>query len=125
MQNVKQQRLQDLGRIVPAVEVEGLKAGERKRVFGVVEKEAVLAAACPAMQTFLQLANDVRKVRDRALGRLQHVHALDGIPQAAFFLEVETVPLSVALNQHAEEAEQELQVLFGLRQRERIDGEVA
>ena len=77
------------------------------------------------MQTLLQLANDVRKVRDRALGRLQHVHTLDGIPQAAFFLEVETVPLSVALNQHAEEAEQELQVLFRLRQRERIDGEVA
>ena len=125
MQNVKQQRLQDLGRIVPAVEVEGLKAGERKRVFGVVEEEAVLAAACPAMQAFLQLANDVRKVRDGALGRLQHVHALDGIPQAALFFEVQPVPLFVALDQHAEEAEEELQVFLGLRQRERIDGEVA
>src|SRR5208282_2611806 len=100
-------------------------AGERKRVLGIVEEESVLSAACPAMQTFLQLANDVRKVRDRALGRLQHVHALDGIPQPAFFLEVETVSLSVALNQHTEEAEQELQVLFRLWQRERIDSEIA
>ena len=66
----------------------------------------------------------LRKVRDRALGRLQHVHALDGIPQPAFFLEVEPVTLFVALDEHAEEAEKELQVFFGLRQRERIDGEV-
>src|SRR5208282_393561 len=124
VQNVKQQRFQDLGCIVPAVEVEGLKVGERQRVLGVVEEEAVLPAACPAVQAFLQLANDVRKVRDSALGRFQHVHALDGIPQPALFFEVQPVPLFVALDQYAEEAEQELQVLFCLRKRKRIDGEV-
>src|SRR6266849_5349375 len=124
VQNVKQQRFQDLGCIVPAVEVAGLKARERQRVLGVVEEEAVLATACPAMQAFLQFTNDVRKVRDGALGRLQHVHALDGIPQAALFFEVEPVTLLVPLNEHAEEAEEKLQVFLGLRKRERIDGEV-
>src|ERR1039458_8219542 len=125
VQNVKQQRFQDLGRIVPAVEVEGLKARERQRVLGVVEEEAVLAAACPAMQAFLQFANDVRKVRDGALGRLQHVHALDGIPQAALFLEVQPVPLFVAFDEYAEEAEEELEVFLALRKRKRIDREIA
>src|ERR1035437_4845192 len=125
VQNVKQQRFQNLRRIVPAVEVEGLKARERKRVLGVVEEEAVLAAACPAMQALLQLANDVRKVRDGALVRLQHVHALDGIPQAALFFEVQPVPLFVACDEYTEEAEEKLQVFFRLQQRERIDGEVA
>ncbi len=76
------------------------------------------------MQAFLQFANDVRKVRDGALGRLQHVHALDGIPQAALFFEVQPVPLFVAFDQHTEEAEEKLQVFLGLRKRERIDGEI-
>ncbi len=64
------------------------------------------------MQTLLQLADDVGEVGDGALLRLQHVHALDGIPQLALFLEVEPVTLSVAFDQHAEEAEEKLQVLF-------------
>jgi hypothetical protein len=63
------------------VEVEGLKAAERKRVLGVVEEKAVLSAARPAVQPFFQLADDVGEVRDGALVRLQHVHALDRIPQ--------------------------------------------
>jgi hypothetical protein len=98
------------------VEVERLKARERKRVLSVVKQEPVLPAAGPAVQAFLQLANDVAKVRDRALVRLQHVDALDRVPQPAFFFEVEPVTLFVALNEHAEEAEEKLQVLFGLRQ---------
>ena len=116
MQNVKQQRLQNFRRIIPAVEVEGLKAGERKRVLGVVKEESILSAASPAVQAFLQLADDVAEVRDGALVRLQHVHPLDRIPQPAFFFEVEPVALVVALNEHAEEAEEKLQVLFGLGQ---------
>ena len=124
MQNIKQQWFQDFRRIVPAVEIERLKAFERKRVLGVVEEEAVLSTAGPAVEAFFQLANDVPKVRDRALVRLQYVNALDRVPQSAFLLEVETVTLLVALNEHAEEAEEKLQVLFGLRQREGVDGEV-
>ena len=116
MQNVKQQRLQDIGRIAPAVEVEGLKARKRKRVLSVVEEEAVLSTLRPAMQPFLQLADDVGEVRDCALLRLQHVDALDGVPESAFLFEVEPVTLLVALNEHAEKAEEKLQVLFGLGQ---------
>ncbi len=40
-------------------------------------------------------------------------------------LKSEPVTLLVALDQHAEEAEEELQVLFARFKRERIDGEVA
>src|SRR5580704_8177135 len=125
MQNIKEQWFQDFGRIVPAVEIERLKVFERKRVLGVVEEEAVLSTACPAVEAFFQLSNDVSKVRDCALVRLQHVDALDRVPQSAFLFEVDTVKLLVTLNEHAEEAEEKLQVLFGLWQGERVDGEVA
>ena len=66
----------------------------------------------------------LHEVRDRALVRLQHVHALDRLPQPAFFFEVEPVTLFVALDEYTEEAEEKLQVLFGLRQGEGIDGEI-
>src|SRR6202795_2261715 len=49
VQNVKQQWFQDFRRIVPAVEIKCLKALERKRVLGVVEEEAVLSTAGPAV----------------------------------------------------------------------------
>jgi len=68
VQNVKQQRLQNVGRIAPAGEVEGLEAAERKRVLSVVEKESVLAAARPAVQALLQLADDVGEVGERSPG---------------------------------------------------------
>ena len=77
------------------------------------------------MQPLLQLADDIGEVRDRALVRLQYIHALDAIPQLPFFLEVEAIPLPVAFDQHAKERKQELQVLFCGRQRERVDREIA
>src|SRR6202163_2833226 len=124
MQNVKQEWFKDLRRIVPAVKVESLKAGERKRVLGVVKEKSVLPTARPTVQAFLQLADDVGEVRNRALVRFQHVNSLDCLPQAALFLEVEPVALLVTLDQHAEKAEEKLQILFGLLQGEWIDGEI-
>src|SRR5208282_3864791 len=56
VQNVKQKWFQDFRRIVPAVEVERLKAFERKRVLGIVEEEAVLSTAGPAVEPFFQLS---------------------------------------------------------------------
>src|SRR5580700_1298371 len=70
MQNVKQKRLKNFRRIIPAVEIERLKAFEGKRVLGVVEEEAVLSTAGPTVEAFFQLTNDVSKVRDCALVRL-------------------------------------------------------
>src|ERR1700676_5073891 len=124
VQNIKQQWFQDFRCIVPAVEIERLKAFERKRVLSVVKQKSVLSAAGPAVEAFFQLANDVAKVRDGALVRLQYVDALDRVPQSAFLLEVQPVTLLVTLNEYSEEAEEKLQVLFGLRQREGVDGEV-
>src|SRR6202167_1063460 len=124
MQHIKEQWFQNLGRVIPTVEVKRLKTGERKRVLSVVKQKSVLSAAGPAVQPFLQLAYDVPKIRNRALVRLQYVNALDRVPQSAFLLEVDPVTLLVTLNEHAEEAEEKLEVLFGLRQGERVDGEV-
>src|SRR5580692_4901707 len=124
VQNIKQQWFQDFRRIVPAVEIERLKAFERKRVRGVVKQKSVLSTAGPAVEAFFQLANDVAKVRDGALVRLQYVDPFNRVPKAAFLLEVQPVTLLVTLNEHAEKAEEKLQVLFGLRQREWVDGEV-
>src|SRR5208283_1981010 len=124
VQNIEQQWLQDFRRIVPAAEIERLKAFERERVLSVVKQKSVLSTAGPAVEAFLQLANDVPKIRNRALVRLQYVDALDRVPQSAFLLEIDPVTLLVTLHKHAEEAKEKLQVLFGLRQGERVDGEV-
>src|SRR5580700_5796242 len=124
VQNIKQQWFQDFRRIVPAVEIERLKAFERKRVLSVVKQKSVLSTAGPAVEAFFQLTNDVAKVRDGALVRLQYVNPFNRIPEAAFLLEVQPVTLLVTLNEDAEEAEEKLQVLLGLRQREGVDGEI-
>src|SRR5208282_2927132 len=124
MQNIKKQWFQNLGRVIPTVEVKRLKTGERKRVLSVVKQKSVLSTAGPAVEAFFQLANDISKIRNRTLVRLQDVDALDRIPQSAFLLEVDPVTLLVPLNEHAEETEEKLQVLFGLWQRERVNGEV-
>src|SRR5208283_1184546 len=63
-------------------------------------------------------------IRNRALVRLQYVDSLDRVPQSAFLLEVEPITLLITLNEHTEEAKKKLQVLFSLRQRERVDGEI-
>jgi hypothetical protein len=124
VQNVKQKWFEDFLRIIPTVEIERLKALERKRVLGVVEQEAVLSTAGPAVEAFFQLTDDVSKIRNSPLARLQYVDALDRVPQSALLLEVDPITLLVALNEDAEEAEEKLKVLFGLRQREGVDGEV-
>src|SRR5271169_6707860 len=49
VQGIKQQWLQNLRRIAPTMEVEGLKTGEGKRVLGVIEEESVLSPAGPAV----------------------------------------------------------------------------
>src|ERR1700739_2458309 len=125
MENVEEQGLQNIRRVSPACKVECLEAAERKRILGVVKQESVLAAARPALQAVLELADDVGEAGNRSLLRLQHVHAVDRVPQLALLAELEPVTLFVALDEHAEEAEQELHVLFAGIERERVDGEVA
>jgi hypothetical protein len=76
------------------------------------------------MQALFELAYDIGEVRERALLGVKNVHALNAIPQLALLLEVHSVALAVALNQHAEKGKEELQVFLGRFQRKRIDGEV-
>src|SRR5258708_14923877 len=106
VENVKQQRLQYIRSIAPTSKVEGLEMAERERVLGIIEEEAVLPAAGPAMQALFQFPDDVAEVGDGALLRFQHAHALDAIPQSAFLFEVKSIPLSIAFYQHAEEAKE-------------------
>ena len=54
VQDVEQQRLQHLGRIVPSVKVEGLEAAEAERVLDVVKQKAVLPGPRPAVQALFQ-----------------------------------------------------------------------
>jgi len=42
------------------------------------------------------------------------------MPQLALFLEVHAVTLIAALNEHAPEAEEKLEVVFGRRERKRM-----
>ena len=65
------------------------------------------------MQAFLQLPDDVHEAGNGALSRLQNINALDGVPELALLFEVKAVTLFGALDQHAKEAEEKLQILFG------------
>ena len=63
------------------MEIECLKSAEGKRVLDVVEDKAVLAGFGPSVQPLLQLTDDAAKIRNRPLLRLQHVNALDRLPE--------------------------------------------
>ncbi|MEI9978200.1 MAG: hypothetical protein WDN23_04240 [Edaphobacter sp.] len=65
MQNVKQQRLQDVGVISPAIEVEGLETGEGQRILCVVEEVAELSGLGPAVQPLSERADNGCEVRQR------------------------------------------------------------
>src|SRR5579863_6430689 len=97
VQNVKEQRLQDLRGVSPASEVKGLELAERERVFGVIEQEPVLPLPCPTMQPILQLAENVCKVRDRALFRFENVNAFDSVPELAFVPVIKSMPRIISL----------------------------
>ena len=125
VQHIEQQRLQHFRRIAPSLEVEGLEVAERERVLGVVEEESILACAGPAVQPVLQLADDVGEIRDGALaGSSMYMRSM-AFQSFCLFFEVQPVTLVAAFDQHAEEAEQELQILRRRGKRKRIDGEIA
>jgi len=85
----------------------------------------VLAAARPTLQAVLQFSDDIGEIGDCSLFWLQHIYPLDCVPELAFFLEVQPVTLLIALDEHAEETEEKLQVFLAGFERERVDSEVA
>ena len=122
MQDIKEERLQQLGCVVPTVEVEGLELAERQRVFHVVEEKSVLSSARPAMEPILQLPDDLSEIAHRPLVRFENVHALDGAVKLALFFEIQLV--SLALDQHAEQRIEELEIVARGLKRKWIDREI-
>ena len=66
----------------------------------------------PVLQTIIVSV----AVTNRSLLRLKDIYPLDPIAEFAFLPEVHTVTLAVALNEHAPETKQKLEVVFGLRE---------
>ena len=94
------------------MKVEGLESLERKGVLGVIEEEAILTGASPAMQPVLQVADDIGEVGNGTLAWFKKVCALDCLPELALLFEVEPEAFIVPLDQHSEEAEEKMQVLL-------------
>src|SRR5882762_1497699 len=74
MQEVEEQRLQELRVLTHTLEVEALKAGKRNCVLGVVEKESELAAASPLRQAARNVVP--KRVRQHAKRAQRRVHRI-------------------------------------------------
>src|SRR5712692_9091531 len=76
VQDVEEKRLEHLRDFVHALKIEGLEAGEREVVLGVVEESSVLAALHPFLERRSEIAaQDVRQRKEPALGRFDCVQA--------------------------------------------------
>jgi hypothetical protein len=75
VKHIKEKRLQDIGRIAPSVEVEGLEIGKGKAVLGVVKEKAVLAAVRPTVQALFEFES-VRCSGSRMYMRSMPSHSL-------------------------------------------------
>ena len=122
VQDIEEKRLQQLGCVVPTVEVEGLESAECERVFDVVEEKSVLSGARPAMETIFQFPDDLSEIAQRPLFGFENVHSLDGAIQLALFFEIQLV--SLAFDQYAKKRIEELQIVARRLKRERVDREV-
>jgi hypothetical protein len=69
--------------VSPSGKVECLETAEGERVRSVIEQEAVLTLARPTIETVLQLAEDIGKIRKSALLGFENVRALNSIPELA------------------------------------------
>ena len=121
MQDVEEQRFQKFRVLAHALEVEALKAGERNRVFGVVEEESELAAAGPFGEAARNVVpQGVRQHAQRAQRRVHRIQVFDLVEEIAFGGRVEFArPLP--LNQDFQEESEEIEIFLRRRQRERVD----
>ena len=62
MENVKEERFEYCGGIVPSVEVKGLEAAEGESVLDIIENETILTGLCPLVESVFEFANDLGKV---------------------------------------------------------------
>ena len=125
VQDVEQQRFQNLRRIAPAGEVEGLETAERERVFALSKRKpywpAVVQRCSRSFSSPMMLA---KFETVRCSGSRMYMRSI-AVPELALFLVVEPIALVLPFDQYPEEGKQELQVLLRRWKRKRIDGEVA
>ncbi len=122
VQDVEQHRLEDIGVLIPATEVEGLEAREGERVLYVVEQIAELAGTRPAMETFAQRPENGREVGKRPDLAREFVDTLQRSVER-FFVRGGELVASSGLDQDLEEEIKEVEILVSRFQRERIDAE--
>src|SRR5215211_7345052 len=125
MKNVEEQRL-DQRRIRPhGIEVEDMHPLERERVFHVVEEVGVPAPLNPLLKPRHQSAwQQVREGEEPSLSPVEHVQILDGLIDFSILELAQAVPV-FAFEQDADEAVEEVQVLRGRLQRERINADIS
>src|SRR6202050_1861094 len=124
VQDVEEQRFQKFRILTHALKVEGLKAGKRNRVFGVVEQESELAAASP----FGEAAGEVmaQGIREHTQGAQRRIHCIqifDLLEEVALACRVELARPG-SLHQNPHEQGKEIEIFLGRRQRKRIDLEI-
>src|ERR1700722_1522041 len=124
MQDVEEQRLQKFRILAHALEIEALKAGERNRIFGVVEEESELSASGPFGEATRNVVTQrVREHAQRAQCRVHRIQVFDLVEEIALGARIEFArPLS--LNQPFQEECEEIKILFCRRERKRVDLEI-
>src|SRR3954462_6201380 len=125
MKNVEEQRL-DQRRIRPhGVEVEDMHPLERERVFHVVEEVGVPASLNPLLKPRHQSTwQQIREGEEPSLSPVEHVQVLDGLIDLSV-LELAQAVTVFAFEQDTDKAVQEVEMLRGWLQRERIDAHTA
>ena len=121
VEHVEQQRLEQRRIRAHRLEVEHLQPLDGQGVVEVVEQARVPAAFDPFVQPAGKRPwQQVREREQPSLACVQHVQVLDGLVDLAV-LEIAEPVAVLALQQHADERVEEMQVLRRRLERERID----
>src|SRR6202167_2827 len=121
VQDVEEQRFQKFRILTHALKVEGLEAGKRNGVFGVVEQESELAAASPFGEaTGEVMAQGIGEHTQGAQRRVHGIQILDLLEEVALGCWLELAAPG-SLHQNPHEQGKEIQIFLGRRQRKRID----
>src|SRR6202167_3956970 len=124
VQDVEEQRFQKFRILTHALKVEGLEAGKRNRVFGVVEQKSELAAASPFGEPAGQvMAQGIGEHTQGAQRRVHGIQIFDLLEEVALACRVELARLG-SLHQNPHEQGKEIEIFLGRRQRKRIDLEI-
>ncbi len=123
VQNVEEQRFEELGIPVHLLEVETLEAGEGDGVLGIVEEKSELAAARPLGKRVGQVARQsVRQHVERPQRGFERIKVLNLFVERPISRGIELA--GDTPHQDFDKKRQEVEILFCGRKAERVDGEV-